>query len=63
MNAFLFSIEKIDEGKNLLIKFDDNSQYSISAELLRVESPSAEVQGHGGSKIIVKNKSNVSISK
>ena len=40
MNAFLFSIEKIDEGKNLLIKFDDNSQYSISAELLRVESPS-----------------------
>jgi len=28
---------------------------------LRVESPSADVQGHGGPKIIVRNKSNVLI--
>ena len=29
--------------------------------MLRVESPSADVQGHGGPKIIVKNKSDVMI--
>tara|TARA_Y100000991_G_scaffold212841_1_gene197603 strand:+ start:814 stop:1092 length:279 start_codon:yes stop_codon:yes gene_type:complete len=45
----------------LLISFDDNSKFIISSELLRVESPSAEIQGHGGPKIIVRNKSNVLI--
>ncbi len=29
--------------------------------MLRVESPSAEVQGHGGPKVIVTNKQNVLI--
>jgi DUF971 family protein len=29
------------------IDFDDGSHFSLPAELLRVESPSAEVQGHG----------------
>ncbi len=45
----------------MLISFDDNSKFIISSELLRVESPSAEIQGHGGPKIIVRNKSNVLI--
>jgi DUF971 family protein len=32
--------------KCLEIDFDDGSRFSLPAELLRVESPSAEVQGH-----------------
>ena len=52
-------IEKLDNGKYLFISFKDGSQFTISAELLRVECPSADVQGHGGPKIIVKNKNQV----
>jgi len=33
--------------KILEIDFQDGSSFSLPAELLRVESPSAEVQGHG----------------
>jgi len=33
--------------KILEIDFDDGSRFALPAELLRVESPSAEVQGHG----------------
>ena len=54
-------IQKKDNGKYLSIHFDDNSKFKISAELLRVESPSAEIQGHGGPKVIVRNKENVLI--
>ena len=54
-------IQKKDNGKYLSIHFDDNSKFNILSELLRVESPSAEVQGHGGPKIIVRNKGNVLI--
>ncbi len=32
--------------KRLEVDFDDGSRFSYPAELLRVESPSAEVQGH-----------------
>ena len=56
-------IQKKDNGKYLSIHFDDNSKFNILSELLRVESPSAEVQGHGGPKIIVRNKGNVLIDK
>ncbi len=35
-----------DEGR-LEIDFDDGRKIKLSAEYLRVESPSAEVQGHG----------------
>lgn len=34
----------------LLIRFDDGSEGAIPYELLRVESPSAETQGHGGDR-------------
>ena len=54
-------IEKKDKGKCLLISFDNNSRFTISSELLRVESPSADIQGHGGPKIILRNKGNVLI--
>ena len=33
--------------KMLEIDFDDGTKVALPAELLRVESPSAEVQGHG----------------
>ncbi|WP_439817747.1 gamma-butyrobetaine hydroxylase-like domain-containing protein [Zavarzinia sp. CC-PAN008] len=32
----------------LEVDWDDGETHRLSAELLRVESPSAEVQGHGG---------------
>ena len=36
--------------KILEVDFDDGSSFSLPAELLRVESPSAEVQGHSPSQ-------------
>jgi DUF971 family protein len=48
--------------KRLDIQFDDGKQFSLPAEYLRVESPSAEVQGHGpGEKIIVAERAHVGI--
>ena len=48
--------------KTLDITFDDGTEYSYPAELLRVASPSAEVQGHGpGQKTIVAGRRHVSI--
>ena len=40
-------IRYIEAEKVLEIDFDDGAQFRLAAELLRVESPSAEVQGHG----------------
>ena len=54
MEVLPISIEKLNNGEHLFILFDDNSEFKISSELLRVECPSADVQGHGGPKIIVK---------
>ncbi len=33
--------------KLLEVEFDDGARFTLPAEYLRVESPSAEVQGHG----------------
>ena len=50
------------EEKVLEIDFDDGRNFSLSAELLRVESPSAEVQGHGpGQKTVVAGRRHVGI--
>ena len=38
------------EEKALEIDFEDGKSFRLPAELLRVESPSAEVQGHGPSQ-------------
>ena len=44
------------------IAFDDGSRFSLPAEYLRVESPSAEVQGHGpGQKTLVPGRAHVGI--
>ena len=39
-----------EAGARLTIQFDDASSYDLPAEYLRVESPSAEVQGHSPSE-------------
>jgi DUF971 family protein len=50
------------DKRAMTVAFDDGSSYDLSAELLRVESPSAEVQGHGaGQKQLIPGKSNVQI--
>jgi DUF971 family protein len=45
----------------LEIDYDDGRSFRLPAELLRVESPSAEVQGHGGEKTVVAGKSGVGL--
>jgi DUF971 family protein len=51
-----------DEGRLLRISFDDGSSHELSAEYLRVESPSAEVQGHGpGQRVTQYGKRDVTI--
>lgn len=51
------------EEKLLEVDFDDGRSFRLPAEFLRVESPSAEVQGHGPSqKTIVGGKRNVAIT-
>ena len=50
------------KDKALEIDFDDGSRFRLPAELLRVESPSAEVQGHvPGQKQIVSGRRHVGI--
>ncbi len=51
-----------DRGRTLEITFDDGSAFRLSAERLRVESPSAEVQGHApGQRKTVTGKQDVAI--
>ena len=48
--------------KVLEIDFDDGTSFRLPAEYLRVESPSAEVQGHGpGQKQLVAGRAHVGI--
>ncbi|HOO51367.1 MAG TPA: DUF971 domain-containing protein [Alphaproteobacteria bacterium] len=49
--------------KVLYVTFDSGEKYGLTAELLRVESPSAEVQGHHPSeKVFVTGKKDVTIT-
>ncbi len=48
--------------KRLEIDFDDGRSFTLPAELLRVESPSAEVQGHGEGKTVVAGRRHVGIT-
>ena len=53
-----------NNGTNLAISFDSGESFNLSAEYLRVESPSAEVKGHGpGQEQLVYGKRLVSINK
>ena len=47
----------------LEVSFDDGENFRLPCEYLRVESPSAEVQGHGpGQKVLVAGKRDVNIA-
>ena len=54
---------RLDRAARVLeIGFDDGSRFWLPAEYLRVESPSAEVQGHGpGQKTLVTGRQHVGI--
>ncbi len=48
--------------KRLEVDFDDGASFSLPAELMRVESPSAEVQGHSpGQKQVIAGRRHVGI--
>ena len=52
------------DKKTLRVSFEDGVTTALSSELLRVESPSAEVQGHGaGQKTTPASKRNVTITR
>jgi DUF971 family protein len=56
---------RLDPSKTTLtVAFDSGERFALPAEYLRVESPSAEVQGHGqGQKQIVRGKEHVAIAR
>jgi len=56
---------KLDKDKQTLtVSFDDGAQYALRAEVLRVLSPSAEVQGHSpDQRVTVPGKKDVRISR
>ncbi len=49
------------KSRILEVTFEDGSSYSLSCEMLRVHSPSAEVHGHGNPKLVT-HKKNVNIT-
>ncbi len=64
MSADIWPTElRIDPAKTkLTIAFDNGDRFALAAEYLRIESPSAEVQGHAASqKQIVGGKRDVKI--
>lgn len=55
-------IRYLSAEKQLVVTFDSGETFTYPAEFLRVESPSAEVQGHGpGQKQIVARRRHVGI--
>ena len=51
-------------GRTLHVRFDNGEAHALDAEYLRVESPSAEVKGHGpGQEQLVWGKRQVTITK
>jgi DUF971 family protein len=60
--AWPVEIRLVKDRRALNVAFDDGQTFSLPAELLRVTSPSAEVQGHSESqRKTVGGKRNVSI--
>ncbi|KPF72565.1 hypothetical protein IP69_01285 [Bosea sp. AAP35] len=47
MSAWPTELRLSKDRRTLHVAFEDGASFAIAAELLRVESPSAEVQGHG----------------
>ncbi|AMJ59310.1 gamma-butyrobetaine hydroxylase-like domain-containing protein [Bosea sp. PAMC 26642] len=64
MSAWPTEIRLSKDRRTLHVTFEDGASYALPAELLRVESPSAEVQGHGPTqKKTVPGKADVEILK
>lgn len=62
MNPHPTAITLHRASRALEVAFDDGSAFRLPAEYLRVESPSAEVQGHApGQKVLVAGKRAVGI--
>ena len=62
-NLQLSEIKLARDRKTLFVTFGENKSVGLAAEFLRVESPSAEVQGHGaGQKKTPSGKRNVTIA-
>jgi DUF971 family protein len=60
--AWPVEIRLVKDRRTLNVSFDDDMSFGLSAELLRVSSPSAEVQGHSESqRKTVGGKRNVTI--
>jgi DUF971 family protein len=52
------------QGRILNVRFDTGESFDLDAEYLRVESPSAEVKGHGpGQEQLVFGKRNISMTR
>ena len=61
--AWPTDITAVEKGRILEVCFDDRAVVRLTAERLRVESPSAEVQGHGpGQKTTQHGKKDVAIA-
>lgn len=56
---------RLDKEKRILtVSYDDGQSFALPAELLRVLSPSAEVQGHSpDQRVTVPGKKNVGIAR
>jgi DUF971 family protein len=55
-------IRLVKDRRHLAVTWDDGLSHVFTAEFLRVNSPSAEVQGHGpGQKVTVAGKKDVEI--
>jgi len=56
---------RLDKDKRALtVSFEDGKSFALPAELLRVHSPSAEVQGHSeAQRVTVAGKKNVAIAR
>ena len=62
--AWPSEIRLVSDKRTLHVTFESGESFELTAELLRVESPSAEVQGHGaGQKTTPSGKQNVAISR
>ncbi len=51
------------KSRQIVIAFDDGDRFDLSFEYLRVNSPSAEVKGHGpGQEVLQTGKENVQVT-
>jgi DUF971 family protein len=63
-DAYPTDIKLQKRSRRLLVQFSDGALFSLTAEYLRVHSPSAEVQGHGADEpILVVDKEGVNIER